>query len=191
MKKYRLLSLILITAMLLTSCSSLKDKITDRIDEIAGESAEETAYRSTWENPNWGREMNPLFLNGDAEYLDADDLDPLKLALVDTFMTDLYVTESSEAVVLYWIEGVRADSEYMCIYISSYCECYDAEEPYSYSVAAVLKTALSPTTDYCAVSSNRWVSYETATMENFPAAIRETCSPVPTEDRTVHEVLVK
>ena len=125
------------------------------------------------------------------KYLDADDLDPLKLALVDTFMTDLYVTESSEAVVLYWIEGVRADSEYMCIYISSYCECYDAEEPYSYSIAAVLKTALSPTTDYCAVSSNRWVSYETATMENFPAAIRETCSPVPTEDRTVHEVLVK
>ena len=175
----------------LSSCSFLADKVKAKLDEVTDQS-EETAYRSTWENPNWGREMNPFFLNGDAEYWDVEDLDPLRRGMVDTYVDDFFTGCSSESVIYYWIEGVRADSEYICIYTTIYVEGYDEEENYSYSMATIIKTRREPpTTDYVGVSSSRSVSFEEASREYYPGEIYDNCSPVPDENHDVHITIAK
>lgn len=186
---------------LVFSCFLLKDKLyemisckvfqirEDIVGDIPTDQKEDTAYKSEWENPNRGRDVNPLFLNSDAEYIDVEDIDDLRMSMVHAFFDDYFNTSSSEAVIQYWIEGARADSEYMCIYVTAYIEAYDEEEPYSFSTATVIKTPLNPpTTDYVAVSSSRYMSFSEACLSYYPGEIYDRCSATPPDDRDIYRV---
>lgn len=181
----------LMLCLSIAGCTSLSDKVMAKIDDVMNPS-EETAYKSTWENPNWGREMNPFFLNGDAEYWEVEDLDPLRRGMVDSFVDDFFTGCSRESCLYYWIEGVRADSEYICIYVTIYVEGFDEDEPYSYSMASIIKTRRDPpTTDYVGVSSSRDRSWEEVSREYYPGEIYDNCSPVPDENHDVHVSVAK
>jgi len=181
---------LLMVCFTVAACGTLVDRARNKINDIICPT-EETPYKSTWENPNWGREMNPFFLNGDAEYWDIEDLDPLRRSMVDSYIDDFFVYGSSEKCVYYWIEGVRADSEYICIYTTIYVEEFSGEEVESYSIASIIKTRRDPpTTDYVGVSSEN-ISFEQAAREYYPGQIYENCSPVPAENHDVHVAMSK
>lgn len=181
---------LLMVCFTVAACSTLVDRAKNKINDFICPT-EETPYKSTWENPNWGREMNPFFLNGDAEYWDIEDLDPLRRSMVDSYIDDFFVYGSSEKCVYYWIEGVRADSEYICIYTTIYVEEFSGDEPTSHSIASIIKTRRDPpTTDYVGVSSEN-ISFEQAAREYYPGQIYENCSPVPDENHDVHVAMSK